>query len=105
MRYLALATDYDGTLAHHGRVDEPTETALRRLKETGRRLIMVTGRELDELKEVCPQLDLFDRVVAENGALLYRPEAKEEEPLGQRRRTSSSPNCANGASIASPSAG
>jgi len=42
---------------------------------------MVTGRELDELQTVCPRLDLFDRVVAENGALLYRPESREEHPL------------------------
>ncbi|QEH38151.1 Sugar phosphatase YbiV [Aquisphaera giovannonii] len=81
MRYLALATDYDGTLAHDGRVDEPTREALRRLKETGRKLILVTGRELDELLEVCPEIGLFDRVVAENGALLYRPDGREEKAL------------------------
>ena len=28
MRYLALCCDYDGTIAHHGRVDEPTLAAL-----------------------------------------------------------------------------
>lgn len=49
MRYVALATDYDGTLAHHGVVDGPTLEALRRLKESGRRLVLVTGRELPEL--------------------------------------------------------
>jgi HAD superfamily hydrolase (TIGR01484 family) len=84
MRYLALATDYDGTLAHHGHVDDPTLDALRRLRETGRKLILVTGRELDELMDVFPRLDLFDRVVAENGALLYRPEGREEKLLGER---------------------
>ena len=47
MRYLALATDYDGTIAHDGRVDGPTVDALRRLRASGRRLVMVTGRELD----------------------------------------------------------
>ena len=31
MRYLALATDYDGTLAHHGDVDTPTLAALERV--------------------------------------------------------------------------
>ena len=34
---------------------------------------MVTGRELDELLDVCPEVELFDLVVAENGALLYDP--------------------------------
>lgn len=84
MRYLALCCDYDGTLAHHGRIDEPTIAALERFKKSGRRLLMVTGRELDELQTVCPRLDLFDRVVAENGALLYRPETREEQRLGER---------------------
>ncbi|GIW85997.1 MAG: hypothetical protein KatS3mg108_0321 [Isosphaeraceae bacterium] len=73
MHYLALATDYDGTIAHHGAVDEPTLAALERLRQTGRTLILITGRILDELHVVCPRLDLFDRVVAENGALLYNP--------------------------------
>ena len=83
MRYLALCCDYDGTIAHHGRVDEPTIAALERLRESGRRLVLVTGRELDQLQEVMPRLDLFARVVAENGALLYRPETREERLLGE----------------------
>ncbi|MHB1559829.1 MAG: HAD-IIB family hydrolase [Isosphaeraceae bacterium] len=83
MRYLALATDYDGTLARHGHVDESTLDALGRFRDSGRRLILVTGRELDELMEVFPQLDLFERVVAENGALIYRPELREEKLLGE----------------------
>src|SRR4051812_14146753 len=65
----ALATDYDGTLALRGVVDGPTVEALRRLKGSGRRLILVTGRELEELVQVFPEVALFDRVVAENGAL------------------------------------
>lgn len=77
MRYHALAADYDGTLAHDGVMDDATIAALRRLKASGRRLLMVTGRELDELHGVCPQIELFDRVVAENGALVYRPDTKE----------------------------
>lgn len=81
MRYLAFAADYDGTLAHHGRVDEPTVAALRRLKESGRKLLMVTGRILPELMENFPHLDLFERVVVENGALLYTPATKEERTL------------------------
>ncbi|HMB04798.1 MAG TPA: HAD-IIB family hydrolase [Isosphaeraceae bacterium] len=83
MRYLALATDYDGTLAHHGQVDEPTLAALGKLRESGRKLILVTGRELEELLGVFPRIDLFDRVVAENGALLYRPETREEKRLAE----------------------
>ena len=81
MPYAALATDYDGTIAHDGVVDAPTLDALARLRASGRKLVLVTGRELDDLIRVLPQLDLFDRVVAENGALLYRPDTREERPL------------------------
>ncbi len=70
MRYLALAADYDGTIAHHGSVDDATIAALERLKASGRRLIMVTGRELEDLRTVFPRFDLFVRIVAENGALV-----------------------------------
>jgi len=73
MRYFALATDYDGTLAHHGRVDAATLDALERLAATGRKLILVTGRELGDLQKVFPGISRFDLVVAENGALLYTP--------------------------------
>lgn len=82
MRYLALATDYDGTLATDGQVFEETKAALDRFRESGRRLIMVTGRELDELLEVCDCIDRFDIVVAENGAVLFHPDTREVELLG-----------------------
>ena len=83
MHYVALAADYDGTIAHNGMVDEPTTAALERLRASGRRLILITGRKLDDLVRVMPRLDLFDRVVAENGALLYRPASREERVLAE----------------------
>jgi HAD superfamily hydrolase (TIGR01484 family) len=83
MRYLALATDYDGTLAKDGHVDESILAALERFRDSGRRLILVTGRELDELLGIFPRIDLFERVIAENGALLYRPAGREEKVLGE----------------------
>ena len=81
MYIICLATDYDGTLAHDGVVDETTVDALLKLKRSGRRLVLVTGRELPDLIAVFPHLDLFDRVVAENGALLFNPATKQERPL------------------------
>jgi hydroxymethylpyrimidine pyrophosphatase-like HAD family hydrolase len=81
MRYLVLATDYDSTLAHDGRVRDATLAALNRLRQSGRHLVLVTGRELDDLLAIFPQVDLFARVVAENGALLYRPAVKEQKVL------------------------
>ena len=61
-----------------------TVAAVERLIAAGRRVVLVTGRELDELKTVCPRLDLFEYVVAENGALLYQPSTNQETPLAQR---------------------
>jgi len=81
MHYVALATDYDGTIAHNGEVDEHTLAALERLRGASRRLVLVTGRELDDLVRCMPRLDLFDIVVAENGALLYWPATKQERTL------------------------
>ncbi|CAM5775259.1 hypothetical protein LMIY3S_04933 [Labrys miyagiensis] len=83
MYFRALATDYDGTIAHDGVLRDDTAAALERLRYSGRRAILVTGRELDDLIEVCPRLDLFDLIVAENGALLYDPESKEETLLAE----------------------
>jgi HAD superfamily hydrolase (TIGR01484 family) len=83
MRYHVLAVDYDGTLAHDGEVDAPTLDALRRLAETGRKLVLVTGRQLDDLLEVFPDSSLFTRIVAENGAVLHRPDTKETRDLAE----------------------
>ncbi len=73
MRYRGLVVDYDGTLATHGRVDDATILALERLRASGRRLVMATGRELPDLRAAFARLELFDLVVAENGALLHEP--------------------------------
>jgi hydroxymethylpyrimidine pyrophosphatase-like HAD family hydrolase len=81
MRYIALATDYDGTLAHHGTVADSAIQVLERVKASGRKLVLVTGRHLNDLKKVFPRLDVFDYAVVENGALLYRPSTKEERVL------------------------
>jgi hydroxymethylpyrimidine pyrophosphatase-like HAD family hydrolase len=78
-----LATDYDGTIAEHDRLHETTIAALERVRASGRRVVLVTGRMLPDLRAVCPDADrLFDAIVAENGALLYFPERREIRPLG-----------------------
>jgi hydroxymethylpyrimidine pyrophosphatase-like HAD family hydrolase len=83
LRYLALAADYDGTLASHGTVASETIEALRRLAATGRKLILVTGRRIDDLIRVFPEVAIFDRVVAENGPLVYRPQSGETRVLSK----------------------
>jgi len=81
VRFLALATDYDGTLASDGAVDLKTVVALRRLAATGRKLILVTGRQLNDLLRVFPEASIFDAVVAENGAVLHRPDSRDTRVL------------------------
>jgi len=81
MRYLGLICDYDGTIAHDGRVAPDVLDALARVRASGRKLVLLTGRELPDLLALLPSLTLFDRIVAENGALLYNPETKEERLL------------------------
>jgi hydroxymethylpyrimidine pyrophosphatase-like HAD family hydrolase len=83
MRYVALAAGFDGTLARDGRCDERCIESLRALAATGRKLILVTGRELRELLEIFPEARLFDYVVAENGAVMHRPATRESEILAQ----------------------
>jgi hydroxymethylpyrimidine pyrophosphatase-like HAD family hydrolase len=83
MRYLALATDYDGTLAEHGKVRARTVEALRQLRDSGRRLVLVTGRELADLMPLFPEHTLFDRIVGENGAVLWAPDSREVKLLGE----------------------
>lgn len=81
MPYLALASDYDGTLAAHGVLAEPARTALVEWRAAGRKAILVTGREMGDLERVCPELSLFDRIVAENGAVVFDPATRVERLL------------------------
>jgi hydroxymethylpyrimidine pyrophosphatase-like HAD family hydrolase len=83
MRYPVFATDYDGTLAMNGRVDDRTVAALERLRGSGRRLVLVTGRIRADLERVFPRADLFHLVVAENGGTLWRP-GGDERSLASR---------------------
>lgn len=81
MKYCAIATDYDGTLATDGVVDPQTLSALHRYRQSGGTLLLVTGRELGDLQVICPHLHLFQRVVGENGAVLHTPATGESRPL------------------------
>ncbi len=81
MWYHVIACDYDGTLATDGRIAPETFAALGRVRNAGRRVVLITGRRLDDLLQVCPELDFFDWVVAENGAVLYEPRAKRVDDL------------------------
>ncbi len=81
MQFLAIASDYDGTLARDGRVDRSTLNGLQRARQSGRKIILVTGREISSLREVFSSFHLFDCIVAENGALLHNPVTGQERLL------------------------
>ena len=83
MRCSALATDFDGTLTgSNGRVEDGTFDQLRRWREAGRKLLLVTGRLLEDAAwHLGDELSLFDALVAENGALLYLPAERKEQLL------------------------
>jgi hydroxymethylpyrimidine pyrophosphatase-like HAD family hydrolase len=79
----ALAVDFDGTIATDSRLAPETARALRRVRESGRKLILVTGRLLPDLRRVCPEAEaIFDAIVAENGALVYTPSRRDTRLLG-----------------------
>lgn len=82
MKWRAFATDFDGTIATDGVVDEVTAAALRKLQEAGVLMFLVTGRELKDFTAAGDILELFDAVVAENGALIYLPATGESRGLG-----------------------
>jgi HAD superfamily hydrolase (TIGR01484 family) len=83
MYYLALACDYDGTLAKDGVVGPQTIDALERVRSSGRKLILITGRLLEDVHAAFPRLDLFTYVVAENGGVLDHPADSTEKVLGE----------------------
>ncbi len=81
MRFRAIASDYDRTLADDGWVAPETLDVLRRARDSGLKMVLITGRVLDELRTLFSEFSLFDAVVAENGALLFDPANGTEKPL------------------------
>jgi hydroxymethylpyrimidine pyrophosphatase-like HAD family hydrolase len=82
MRWRALATDYDGTVATDGVVDEPTANSLKKLRERHVPVLLVTGREMSDLLRLPLDLKMFDLIVAENGGVIYQPRDGETHVLG-----------------------
>lgn len=78
--YAALATDGDGTLLRKKHMAADTVAAVERLRASGRKAILATGETREEL-DAFPHVELFDLVVAEDGALLYRPRTRKATQL------------------------
>jgi hydroxymethylpyrimidine pyrophosphatase-like HAD family hydrolase len=73
MHLRVLALDLDGTLAEDGVVAPETWTTLRRAKDAGLALLLVTGRTLDTFASGGPFAETFEAIVAEDGAVVYFP--------------------------------
>ena len=83
MKTFAIASDYDGTIADEGRVAPATLEALRRFRDAGHRLLLVTGRELGDLRARFPEYAVFESIVGENGGLLYDTQTDTETVLAE----------------------
>jgi len=70
MKFLALALDYDGTIANNDIVDPHVRDAITGLRANGIIVLLVTGRTLADLRRVVGDLRFVDAVVAENGAVI-----------------------------------
>ena len=76
MKFCVLALDYDGTMAEEGKAHPAVLDALEEARARGIIVVLVTGRILYELRNVCGDLGIFDAVVAENGAVLAFPNGR-----------------------------
>lgn len=81
MKWLALATDFDGTIATEGVVPPATIQALARARQCGLVTLLVTGRALGDFAQLDFDLKWFNLVVAENGAVLFDPHSGVETLL------------------------
>ena len=73
MKFSALALDYDGTIARDGSLDPDVRSAIAEVRSRGIAVVFVTGRILEELRQLTGGLGFVDAVVAENGAVLDFP--------------------------------
>lgn len=73
MKFTVLALDYDGTIASDGRAHPEVVAAIRDARAEGITVVLVTGRILSDLRIVLSEENLFDAIVAENGAVIAFP--------------------------------
>jgi hydroxymethylpyrimidine pyrophosphatase-like HAD family hydrolase len=73
MQFSVLALAYDGTIADEGVLTPKARQAIRAARAHGVTVVIVTGRSLDNLRQVLGNLHLVDAVVVENGAVIAFP--------------------------------
>jgi hydroxymethylpyrimidine pyrophosphatase-like HAD family hydrolase len=76
MKFCILALDYDGTIAEDGKAHPDVMVAIDEARAAGIVVVLVTGRILSELCRVAGDLNCFDIVVAENGAVIAFPNGR-----------------------------
>jgi hypothetical protein len=67
----AIACDFDGTGSFNERLAPELAAALSQARTAGFVTLLVTGRVLEDIEQLCPDLAMFDAVVAENGAIVW----------------------------------
>jgi len=82
MKLSAFALDYDGTIARDGVFDADVRQAIADVRRRGILVALVTGRRLVHLRESAGDLDCFDIVVAENGAVVFYPATGRHSVMG-----------------------
>ena len=82
MKLAAFALDYDGTIAVDGVMEPSVRDAIAAARQRGIVVALVTGRRLEDLRRVAGDLNCFDVVVAENGAVLEFPASGRHVALG-----------------------
>jgi hydroxymethylpyrimidine pyrophosphatase-like HAD family hydrolase len=70
MKFLAIALDFDGTIARNDALDSQVRKAIAELRAQNIIVLIVTGRILADLRRVAGDLHFVDAVVAENGAVI-----------------------------------
>ncbi len=70
MKLLAIALDYDGTIAKDNTVDDRVRAAIGELRAKNVVVLIVTGRIMEDLRRAAGDLHFVDGVVAENGAVV-----------------------------------
>jgi hypothetical protein len=76
MKFCALALDYNGTIAENGKPNPAVMEAIQQARRRGIVVVLVTGRTLSDLRRVAGDLNGFEAVVAENGAVLEFPHGR-----------------------------
>lgn len=81
MKLSVLALDYDGTITRGHRLDASVRDAIAEARRRGVKIMLVTGRTLNDLQRVAGEPTFVDGVVAENGAIVHFPDGGLTAPL------------------------